>query len=130
MVFEYVMVALGAWYPFGFVVAVPDLISKSASYLTLLRPPEEDKQKIQAFTSVQTNELEMFAKRYGDPYQDEPLLHYLKFGKHLKGASAKQTKRVEESKRLFKFDGNGELKTRKNTSLEFTITIPKPETLN
>ena len=78
-------------------------------------------------TEIQSNDLIEESLKLADPYEDEPLLFYLKFRKHAPGTSKKQVKRVERSAELYKLLDNGEIIARKNPTLEFNLTVPKPE---
>ena len=61
-----------------------------------------------------------------DPYFDACLLNYLKFRRHIPGASNKQVKRVEKHAPFYRLNEDESISARKNINDEFTIKIPKP----
>ena len=62
-----------------------------------------------------------------DPYEDGCLMHYLKYKKHINGASKKQLKRVENKAKFFQMTEAGIIMMRNKIDAEFNILIPKPE---
>jgi len=77
--------------------------------------------------SLEVNELSEWSMKLSDPYEDEPLLHFLKHKRHLPGISRKQANRVEKASTLYKLNADGTIMARKNSTLEFNLTVPKPE---
>ena len=60
-----------------------------------------------------------------DPWEDEALLHYLKFGRHIVGASNRQVKRVLKLAYQYKFEKD-DLKYARNPKTREYLIYPKP----
>ena len=75
------------------------------------------------------NEYEQNSRNI-DPYDDEGLMYYLKYGKHLNGLPRKQINRITSSAKLFRLE-NGILLYKKNNSKnEFLIYPDKDKRLD
>ena len=61
-----------------------------------------------------------------DPYYDACLLNYLKYRRHIPGASNRQVKRVEKHAPFYRLNEDESISARKNIQDEFKINIPKP----
>lgn len=77
--------------------------------------------------TLDVNELADVSMKLSDPYEDEPLLHYLKYKRDIAGISKKQATRVERAATLYKLKEDGSIMARKNSTLEFNLSVPKPE---
>jgi hypothetical protein len=64
-----------------------------------------------------------------DPYDDEGLLHYLRYARHMNGASAKQVRRIENLKDHFSLTKEG-LLYRKNVDSMNYLKVPQKEERN
>ena len=77
--------------------------------------------------AVERQEDEDLSTKNLDPYQDQKLIHFLKYGRHADGISKKQFKRINEYSKHFKLDGDV-LKYRKSKMDDsFSLTVPKIE---
>ena len=70
--------------------------------------------------TVETNEDTLDES---DPHENEPLIHFLKFGKHINGATRKQVNRINRLGLHYKLD-NGEIKFTKNLNNPVFLTYP------
>jgi hypothetical protein len=59
-----------------------------------------------------------------DVFENEPLLHYIKYGRHLQGASSNVVKRVLKNANFYRFDGKNILS--KNKSGGSWKIVPEP----
>ena len=71
--------------------------------------------------------IELESSKVLDPYEDSCLLNYLKFKRHVPGASKKKIKRIERTCVLYQLKDDGTIMARRNEGMSFSIVIPKPE---
>ena len=75
---------------------------------------------------LEKNEIDVEVNELEDPNEDEPLLHYLKFGRHVDGASRKQVNRVLRIEKDYKIEQGKVMVKRKNIK-KFVKYPPKAE---
>ena len=63
-----------------------------------------------------------------DAYDDDCLIHYLKFGRHIVGISQKQKRRVDKILNHYKIDANDDLWYRKNVNSDNWLMYSQKET--
>ncbi len=89
---------------------------------------EKKTQEVFAIQVIEENEEDEINSRKIDAYDDDSLLHFLKFGRHLVGISQKQKRRIEKIKNHYKL--NDKLWYRKDTSNEKWVFYPPKEMRN
>ena len=66
----------------------------------------EAEEVLDAIYTIDLSAKDDFAFEKGlDVFENEPLLHYIKFGRHLAGASSNVIKRVLKNADFYRFDG-------------------------
>ncbi len=81
---------------------------------------------INKLSFVKKSDTEEISSKYLDPQEDEALLHYVKNTCHIRGASNKQVKRVENLADHYKFDGETLLYRKELDTDDYKI-VPKIE---
>ena len=77
------------------------------------------------FNSIQMSEKDDFSFEKGfDVYENEALLHYIKFGRHLPGASSNVVKRVLKNANFYRYDGKNIFS--KNSMESYWKIVPEP----
>jgi len=77
--------------------------------------------------SVNDLKIELDSRKVLDPYEDACLMNYLKFKRHVPGASKKKIKRIERTCVLYQLKEDGTIMARRNENMSFSLTIPKPD---
>jgi hypothetical protein len=94
------------------------------------RPPLQPHEKIMALQLLNGEEEPELSAKSLCPLEDESLLHYLKYGRHLIGLSQKQKRRVEKIEKHYKLTADNLLLYRKSLDSENFVRYPEREQRN
>ena len=91
------------------------------------RPPLPPNEKAMALQLVNVLEEIDFSPKSLCPLEDEGLLHFLKYGRHLVGSSQKQKRRVEKLEKHYKLTADNLLLFKKKLDSEEFVRYPQKE---